>query len=327
MKYLFAIVLVSLSMLGTYGQKEMPFSELQEKWEKYRQCTIDPLILRKNHFHDTISVEEMREAFFKYKGHSFRWQKLCEGMDTMYGVMPHVRVVLQSPLQQHPQKEMREYRGKWSALAIGEVLTDIKDKDGVSRKDILDKLIQDKATWLDGEIIALEEPRCYMGFVVSPSPRSQVYHKGTLLGVSGTGSLSCSDFFSYATFNHTCLDGNWDCDVYEGSVLLGMLHGMSTTTHRYLPERTFSVLLHSNLPAKAEKKDKKKYYTLELLEPKEADKETVKLFEDFKEFVERLPEGTFKPYYTIDFRLLTGHYYHVTVNKCGWLVEDYFTLK
>lgn len=61
MKYLFVIILASLSMLGTYGQKEMPFSELQEKWEKYRQCTIDPLILRKNHFHDTISVEEMRK--------------------------------------------------------------------------------------------------------------------------------------------------------------------------------------------------------------------------------------------------------------------------
>ncbi len=50
----------------------------------------------------------------------------------------------------------------------------------------------------------------------------------------------------------------------------------------------------------------------------------MKLFEDFKKFVERLPEGAFKPYYTTDFRIMTGRYYRVTVNKCGWLVEDYF---
>ncbi len=319
------VMFLSLTMLGAYGQKEMPFSELQEKWEKYKQSTIDSRLFRKNHFHDTISVEEMKEAFFKYKDHSFRWQKLCEGMDTMYEVMPHVRVVLQSPLQQHPQKEMREYRGVWSALARGEVLTDIKDKDGVSHKDILDKLIQDKATWLDGEIIVLKEPRCYMGFVVSPSPRSQAYHKGVLLGVSGAGNLSCSDFFSYATFIHMCLDGDWDCNVNEGAVLLGVLHGMRTNVHRDSLERTFSVLLHSNLPGKADKKADKKNYTLELLEPKEADKETVELFEDFKKFVERLPEGAFRPYYTTDFRIMTGRYYRVTVNKCGWLVEDYFS--
>lgn len=45
-----------------------------------------------------------------------------------------------------------------------------------------------------------------------------------------------------------------------------------------------------------------------------------------KQFVERLPQGTFMPYYTTDFRILLGRYYRVTVNKCGWLVEDYMDI-
>ena len=43
-------------------------------------------------------------------------------------------------------------------------------------------------------------------------------------------------------------------------------------------------------------------------------------------FVEKLPYNTFRPLYTADFRILTGRYYRVTVNKCGWLVEDYLDI-
>lgn len=43
-------------------------------------------------------------------------------------------------------------------------------------------------------------------------------------------------------------------------------------------------------------------------------------------FVEKLPYNTFRPLYTADFRILTGRYYSVTVNKCGWLVEDYLVI-
>ena len=31
-------------------------------------------------------------------------------------------------------------------------------------------------------------------------------------------------------------------------------------------------------------------------------------------------------YYTTDFRILPARYYRVTVNKCGWLVEDYMVI-
>ena len=44
--------------------------------------------------------------------------------------------------------------------------------------------------------------------------------------------------------------------------------------------------------------------------------ETTELFQDFKSFVELIPAPAFKPYYTTDFRIMTGRYYRVTVNKC-----------
>ena len=43
-------------------------------------------------------------------------------------------------------------------------------------------------------------------------------------------------------------------------------------------------------------------------------------------FVRKLPYGTYRPLYTTDFRILTGRYYRVTVNRCGWLVEDYMDI-
>ena len=56
------------------------------------------------------------------------------------------------------------------------------------------------------------------------------------------------------------------------------------------------------------------------------DKETAELFQNLKSFVERIPAKAFKPYYTTDFRIMTGRYYRVTVSKCGWLVEDYLSI-
>ena len=67
-------------------------------------------------------------------------------------------------------------------------------------------------------------------------------------------------------------------------------------------------------------------YTLELLLPDNPDKETDALFMSLKRFVESLPSNSFAPYFTTDMRLMTGRYYKVTVNKCGWLIQDYLDL-
>jgi len=33
-----------------------------------------------------------------------------------------------------------------------------------------------------------------------------------------------------------------------------------------------------------------------------------------------------QPYFTTDLRQMTGRYYRVTVDKCGWLIDDYLNL-
>ena len=101
-----------------------------------------------------------------------------------------------------------------------------------------------------------------------------------------------------------------------------MLQGMRSSVHVDDTERKFSVLLYARPQTKY---SQEVTYTLELLQPEHPDKETVELFQDFKGFVEHIPAPAFKPYYTTDFRILAGRYYRVTVSKCGWLVEDYFS--
>lgn len=175
---------------------------------------------------------------------------------------------------------------------------------------------------LDGEVITLREPHWYMGFVVSPSPHLEIYEEGKLVVRAGSGPWSTSDFFSYASLTNTTMDGDWDDKVNDGAKLLGVLHGIRSTVNLTRPERVFSVLLHE--------KPKTFYspvtYTLELLEPENPDEVTTALFQNFKGFVERIPAKAFMPYYTTDFRIMTGRYYRVTVNKCGWLVEDFFSI-
>ena len=96
----------------------------------------------------------------------------------------------------------------------------------------------------------------------------------------------------------------------------------SDFTTEATPERSFSVLLYQT----PESSNQEKEYTLKLLLPEQPDKETEKAFMKMKTFVENLRHNAYNPFYTADFRLMTGRYYHVTVNKCGWLVKDYMTL-
>jgi hypothetical protein len=58
--------------------------------------------------------------------------------------------------------------------------------------------------------------------------------------------------------------------------------------------------------------------------PENPNAETKQLFENMKHIVEEIHSRAFKPYYTTDSRIMTSIYYRVTVNKCGWQIEDYF---
>ena len=173
-------------------------------------------------------------------------------------------------------------------------------------------------------MLLLEEPRQYMGFAVSPRLSWAIYDKGERLADISVSSPA-PDFFAYAQTT-TFGTGQWDKCLPSGARLMGAMCALENAPRGAgQGERTFSVLLHHKpLPAKAKSMDKP--YTLELLEPATTDKETQQLFADLKAFVENLPDKTFKPYYTTDFRIMTGRYYRVTTNKCGWLIEDYLAL-
>ena len=104
--------------------------------------------------------------------------------------------------------------------------------------------------------------------------------------------------------------------------MLGKMISLDRTSRYVGPERTFSVLLYQKPDSKAYKRE----YTLQLLLPESPDKDTAELFWQMKNFVEKLHINAFNPLYTTDFRIMTGRYYRVTVNKCGWLVEDYMAI-
>lgn len=318
-KLFFILIATLFPISGMYGQ--MKFDYLSERWEEFQQRSASDLnSLHRNHFNDTVTVEEMREAFFKYKDQHPR-QSPYEGFDSVIHIGGYGKnVMLISPLARHPQKKVRECRGVWAWMGYYKLL-ELQDKDGAPQHQLLKKLNSDKRQkWLDGEVLKLGEPRWYMGFIVSPRPNWDIYDEGKLVARIGYSQHYDPDFFSYANLTKSVLDGDWHSCIDAGAKLLGALHGMQSSVNLSKPEKAFSVLLYE---------DSKLFstpYTLELLEPGNPDKETIELFQSFKNFVERLPAKAFKPYYTTDFRMMTGRYYRVTVNKCGWLVEDYFSL-
>ena len=94
-KRLLAFALAALPMANMYGQ--MSFDYFSERWAEYQQHTESNLkSLHRNHFKDTIKVEEMKEAFFKYKD-SRSHQSPYEGqMQELRSVLPGSRDIRSS---------------------------------------------------------------------------------------------------------------------------------------------------------------------------------------------------------------------------------------
>ncbi len=321
------LLLALLCVSSAYGQTSFDFFDnFGERWTEYQLRSANDLAsLQRRHFKDSVSVEEMKEAFFKNKDRRFS-KSPYEGFDSVVYIGNYGKsLMLVSPLKQHPQKKVRECRGVWSMF---NKLIELRDMNGVPQPQLLDKLSSDKEQkWLDGEVIKLGEPRWYMGFIVSPCPYWDIYDEGKLVTKIGYSPYSYDgpDFFTFANVTKHVLDGKWHSRIDAGAGLLGAMHGIQSSAKLSKSERTFSVLLYEKPRPKA-KSSKWSAYTLELLEPEHPDKETEVLFQNFKTFVEGIPSKAFKPYYTADFRIMTGRYYRVTVNKCGWLVEDYFSI-
>lgn len=299
-------------------QKALRYDNLSERWSDYQQETKYGLLnFSRRYFKDTISVAEMKEAFFKYKDVKFTKSPYA-GLDSIMRLGSIGEgVMLLSPLRNHAKKEIRESRGVWRWLGSPR-LVNLLDKNGTPQEALLKRMKDEELKkMMNGEIISLRAPRWYMGYVVSPAACMEVYMDGELS--SRSPSINYSDFFAYANHYSMVLDGEWHHNVSGGAHLLGALQGMNTMMHARTSEKTFSVLLY----VKTYPRSKKVTYTIDLLLPDHPDRETDALFTSLKSFVESLPSGSFAPYYTTDLRLMTGRYYKVTVNKCGWLIEDY----
>ncbi len=270
--------------------KGWPDLNLDKAWDEYRyHARYSPYALKWRFFRDTISVNEMKEAFLKYKDVTLHKSPYA-GFDTIMTTKGKA-VILRSPMRDVPLKDIFA-KPKW-------------------RKK------------LTGDIVYLAHPHPYMGFIVSPYAFYEVYQGGKLVGQDGKYHDGGADFFSYAQQATSTLHGEWNDSIESGARLMGAMIGLSEGIQAGRPERIFSVLLHR----KAEQTyPTREEYTIDLLLPENPDQQTLTDFLVMKGYIEKLHYNSFKPYYTTDFRLLLGRYYRVTVNRCGWLVEDYMNI-
>ncbi len=325
---IFSFLLLSFTALGVFGQDLYSFfGDVRERWEDYSRLTAaDMTLFHRNHFADSVSVEEMKAAFYKFKDAPASQQSVFAGYDSLNANFGHgPGIVLKSPLRDCPKVKLGDVRCVWNGRFKP---VQLLDKEGQPQEKLLEKLQRvDEKAWKNGEFVTLHSPLRYMGFIVSPTPALKVYSEGNQIARAGY-TYGCADFFAHAQRTSNVLDGYWYHRVSTGARLMGLLLGINSEANRIDSEKTFSVLLHAKDNPK-EKRTSKRYrkpYTLELLSPTEPDEKTKQLFEEMKYFVETLPYGTFMPYYTTDGRIMTGRYYRVTVNKCGWLIEDYLKL-
>ncbi|MCM1372683.1 MAG: DUF5030 domain-containing protein [Bacteroides sp.] len=327
MKTFLSITLTILSIMGAYGQNTMSFSDMEGKWNEWLLQLREPYTLHSNHFKDTVSLQEMKEAFYRHKDDKNRNPQFGD-RDTVKYIMSAPGIVLKSTLDSHPDKKVRDCRATWLWYKHNPLFR-LFDKNGIMQKKLLEQLNKKQEEWLDGEFVTLDCPVRYMGFTISPCPGLTLYHNGEKVGGDYAGDMHLQpDFFEYA-FSNVMILGHpsWTSGLGSGIRALGSLHELRAGCIRSTKnETTFSVLLYANPQPQKRTAGKFPAYTLELLEPEDADKETMLLFNSFKETIEQIPVKAFRNYYTTDFRIMTGRYYHVTVNKCGWLVEDYFDL-
>ena len=286
------IALVQWTTLACYAQRNQgwPDLNLDRAWYEYRfHAKYSPSALKWRFFRDTVSVEEMKTAFLKYKNVPLHKSPYA-GFDTIL-TSKGKAIILRSPMRDVPLK-------------------DILAKPKLRKK-------------LTGDVVYLAQPHPYMGFIVSPYAFYEVYQDGKLVGQDGKNHDGGADFFSYAQQATSTLHGEWNDSIESGARLMGAMIGLSEGIQPGRPERIFSVLLHR----KAEQKyPTREEYTIDLLAPENPDQQTLTDFLVMKTYIEKLHYNTFKPYYTTDFRFLLGRYYRVTVNRCGWLVEDYMDI-
>ena len=289
-KLLLSMVLIGMHSTFGYAQWDWCHLDLENTWSEYKYISqTDLAVAEWKAFRDTVTVDEMKAAFMA--NHDKHWvASPYVGLDSIETPGDKSIVLKLWPEGAQPQ-DLRNYENRKHPFT--------------------------------GAALLLHNPQLYMGFIVSPYPTYEAFQKGKLIAHSGMPHGGGADFFSYAQQSMKTHDGLWSDCIASGAKLMGTLLHLESVTNSNWPECSFSVLVY-------EKRDKdgRRYpkYEAELLLPEKPDPHIGGYLQSFKWFVKDLPYQTFKPYYTADGRILLGRYYRVTVNRCGWLVEDYLDI-
>ena len=317
----FALSCMNVFAQDGINENRLPKAHFEKQWNRYEKVISSGRnSFISYHFRDTVSIDEMVEAFRANKDKRSSSSPYAGHDSIVHGIFgPYV--MLNSPLKNCPVKEAQTMRGVWVLGPSGITLQGVQDPQGTMRPEIMEKVEKKPKDWRKGDYMLLRNPMHYMGYVVSPCAVVQTRDENRLVGSTPTIQRP-ADFFS---FQGSCsLDGEWDSGIKGGGEVFGKYLTFYETYNpcRYSTEKVFSVLLYQ----KPESISTEKEYTLKLLEPENPDEKTEKAFKVLKYFVEHLQYNAFNPLYTTDYRLFLGRYYRVTVNKCGWLLEDYMTI-
>lgn len=321
--FLFALLFSSVNIFAqkAFDNKRIPYDMFEREWTEFCFRSRFDMGMLRRYFNDTVSVVEMTERFHAYYDKRIQTSPYI-GLDSVIYSIRGENVLLTSPFQRSSIKDIHGKRGVWK-WGTRFFLHQIMDDRGILQEKLVNKInnSRDSLAWMEGDFVTLRSPRHYMGLIVSPRPYLQTYDGSRLIG--RCGNLECqADFFSFAGPTYV-MDGEWYHKIRGGAEYMSRsLTLYSGFPDKNVEERTFSVLLYM----KPESSWMNREYTLKLLLPTNADEETKRAFERMRRFVENIKFNAFNPLYTTDFRIMTGRYYRVTVNKCGWLVEDYFDI-
>lgn len=293
------------------GQKKNAYRLLlmdaNEECEEYCRKDSADMTLIHEYFRDTVSVDEMRQAFAKYKD-ALEPENAFQGYDSVISCPIGENIVLRSALSDNAKKKSESFRKTWAWFGHF-ALANVQDSEGKPQEKMLKALREDK---LQGDFVTMREPRRYMGYTVSPHAYAERYENGKVTRRSGSNS-GYADFFSQIQRTKSVFDGDWYHYVNDGVRLLGLLFSINTSVNIMPEQCSFSVLLYESGG----------HYSLELLSTDTSDENTAKIFDALKRMVSDFPERAIKPYYTSDFRVLPGRFYRITSNSCGILVQDY----
>ena len=282
----------------------------------YRQVQNDELPRCVLNF-DTISTEEMKEMFYNHQDEPPA-RNIGQCYDTVIGI--YGGIMLDKIVQQ--QSGLKHYRAKWDCT-LGPMLLSLQPPGG-GIDTITYRRLKKRKGGKDGYVMAgelmpgktgsvtiLRSPLWYMGQTVSAAPVIYYYSEGKR--VSSYYGNNYPDYFSYESVHWFGMPP-WYRNIQKGMLLFATQ--LTANSMERLPKSecsfTFLMRIHDNGG-----------YSLELLQPREPDKEVKSAFALLQKLVrEDLRPGLFNVLFTADKRIFPGRYISASFGPRGWYLRD-----